>query len=146
MLAFIELDAGKTVLLCVVIVATVLALAMIVVKSVFLSREKKRKASNKSDTVSPIAESGYAEDDFMTERSNNGNMIMSRNVIYSVGLDGQLKAGKYVLQSAESANDKFNVRLNGLVKEFANGSEISLATGDTISPVSGSVILSPIED
>ena len=66
---------------------------------------------------------------------------MNRNVIYSVGLDGKLNVGKYTLENADGASDKFNMRVNGLVREYESGDIITLADGDTISPVSGAVVI-----
>lgn len=80
------------------------------------------------------------------EANDKGQIVMSRNVIYAVGIDGQVRAGRYAMTSADESDRKFNVRYNGLVREYLNGDMLTLTDGDTISPVSGSVVLSRAED
>ncbi len=73
----------------------------------------------------------------------NEYFVLPRNVIVAVGLEGQVREGKYVLKSAVSSQTKFNIRLNGLVEEYSDGDTVFLTTDDTICAVSGSVLIKP---
>ena len=110
-----------------------------------LSRNKKRKNSQNAQQVEQQQDTLVQEQAYL-EANDNGQLVMTRNVIYSVGLNGKIRAGKYVLTNADESDGKFNVRFNGLVKEYANGDVLTLTDGDTLSPVSGSVVLAPVED
>lgn len=73
----------------------------------------------------------------------NEYFVLPRNVIIAVGLEGQVREGKYILQSSVSSQTKFNIRVNGLVEEYSNGDTVFLTTDDTICAVSGAVLIKP---
>lgn len=73
----------------------------------------------------------------------NEYFVLPRNVIVAVGLEGQVREGRYLLKSAVSSQTKFNIRLNGLVEEYSDGDTVFLTTDDTICAVSGSVLIKP---
>ncbi len=73
----------------------------------------------------------------------NEFFVLPRNVIIAVGLEGQIREGRYILQSSVSSQTKFNIRVNGLVEEYSNGDTVFLTTDDTICAVSGSVLIKP---
>lgn len=128
-------------LICVAVCAVLGAITGIVAyKAGKKGRVKKdnQQTSEQQDTLTQ-------EQEYL-EVNDTNEIVMSRNVIYSVGMDGQLKEGQYELKNADSTNTKFNVRLNGLVREYVNGDIVVLTDGDTISPVSGSVLLAKFED
>lgn len=144
LLAFIDSDV-RTIILWVVLVCAALGLIGLLVHTLLTSRKAKKNNSAAEAT----ADGENATVDDLPEEPNDveiTELVMSRNVIYSTGIDGQLKAGKYVLESADDASAKFNVRVNGLVREYSGGDTVTLASGDTLSPVSGSVIITAIED
>ena len=117
----------------------------VVVAIVSVIRSKKRNNSKDGQQVEQQQDTLSQEQAYL-EANDKGQLIMTRNVIYSVGLNGKIRAGKYELTNADESDGKFNVRFNGLVKEYANGDVLTLADGDTLSPVSGSVVLAPVED
>ena len=76
----------------------------------------------------------------------NEYLVMSRGVTYSVGADGEIAMGKYVLKNAVESQNSFNLRLNGLVEQRNNGDVVTLGAGDTLCAVSGSVLIKPFVD
>lgn len=138
LLAFVEFDK---IVLWIAILSLVLGVIVMVVTAFTVARKKKNGNSADSTVNGDThADDALAQGDGKTD---DGVVVMSRNVMYSVGVEGQMRAGKYVMKSADGAADKFNVRYNGLVKEYANGDTLVLIDGDTISPVSGTVMLEP---
>ena len=109
------------------------------------NRRNKAKSGKQSEQQVEQQQDTLAQEQAYLEANDNGQLVMTRNVIYSVGLNGKIRAGKYVLTNADESDGSFNVRFNGLVKEYANGVVMTLAEGDTLSPVSGSVVLAPVE-
>lgn len=138
LLAFID-DNSKRIILWVVLVAAVLGLIALLLHTLIIYRRNKNNngAASVTDNGGNEALSEDADDvQFAADQ-----IVMSRNVIYSVGVDG-LKAGQYTLSAADTSADKFNVRVNGLVREYSDGDVLVLTEGDTVSPVSGSVVIS----
>lgn len=140
LLAF--LDIGNIVLYCALIGGALGAICC-GVAAVFVSR-------NRSKNAAPRAEAEQTQEtQAATERDEAvlcEDFVMSRNVIYSVGAEGKLNVGKYTVENADDASTKFNMRVNGLVREYEGGDIITLADGDTVSPVSGSVIISAFKE
>ena len=131
--------------LCAAILAIVSGVTCLTVALVRFSRNKKRNKAKGEQQVEQQQDT-LAQEEAYLEAYDKGQLVMTRNVIYSVGLNGKIRVGKYVLTNADESDGKFNVRFNGLVKEYANGDVLTLTDGDTLSPVSGSVVLAPVED
>lgn len=137
MIAFWEMSESdlKT---FVIVLGTVCALALIVavILAVRIVKGNKGKvAVSKEDKVQTASE-------YLEEMEMRGEfMVLARNVIYSVGVEGQIAAGKYLLENTIDSEPDFNVRFNGLVKEFHNGDTVYLAAGDTICGVSTSIMI-----
>lgn len=109
-------------------------------------RASRKNKAKKDDNQTNEQQETLTREQAYLESNERGEIVMSRNVIYSAGIDGQIKSGKYVMKSADGATDKFNVRVNGLVREYASGDVVILTDGDTVSPVSGAVVLSSCEE
>ncbi len=137
MIAFWEMSESdlKT---FVIVLGTVCALALIVavILAVRIVKGNKGKvAVSKEDKVQTASE-------YLEEMEMRGEfMVLARNVIYSVGVEGQIAAGKYLLENTIDSEPDFNVRFNGLVKEFHSGDTVYLAAGDTICGVSTSIMI-----
>ncbi len=71
-----------------------------------------------------------------------GNVLtLSARRTYTVGKQNKVKPGTYHVISATKDENKLMIRLNDFVKEYEEGFEITLTEGETISPVSKSIIL-----
>lgn len=143
LLAFASNDTTK-VILWVVLVGAALGLITLMAHTALIARRSKNGKGGDANGETPSND--VAEDEQLIDAANVKDLIMSRNVIYSAGADGNVREGKYILHSADGSEDKFNLRYNGLVKEYQDGDTVTLADGDTLSPVSGSVILNKAED
>ena len=71
---------------------------------------------------------------------NEGDVVLSVGKPMTAGKGKRLMPGKYKVLSA-SEEKKFNLRVGGMVREYAHGDEIVLGDGDEICAVSHTVIL-----
>ena len=71
-------------------------------------------------------------------------LVLNSGVEYSVGEDGQLKAGKYLLRG--DGYDKFQIAVNGEIKQYNGDSSAQFVNGDVISPVTCAALIKPIAD
>ncbi|MEG1705972.1 MAG: hypothetical protein RR086_03685 [Clostridia bacterium] len=103
---------------------------------------KTKKKKRLEDEVAELARQEETEMGQLQQEVEKGNcLVLSRNVIYAVGVNGSVNAGSYILKSTVQSVTKFNVRYNGLVSEFCAETPIILAEGDTICGVSHSLVL-----
>ena len=68
------------------------------------------------------------------------DIILKQNETQTASVKSNLKPGKYTILS-NGDDDKFNIRIGGLVKEYCHGQNIIIAEGEEITAVSGTVIL-----
>ncbi len=144
LLAFLDNNITNKIVLWVAIAALASGVIMLLFQVILMSRKRKngKVADQNNVTDDEQPEEPHKTSDNLVQEV----LVMSRNVIYSVGIEEQIKPGKYRMNSADESESSFNLRLNGLVQEYTDGSTIYLAEGDTISPVSGSVVLEPDGD
>jgi len=140
LLAFFDNNINK-VILWVAIAALAAGVIMLLFQVILMSRKRKNGEAGSRNNVSDEEQSENSHKS--SAESEQEMLVMSRNVIYSVGIEEQIKPGKYQMNSADDSESSFNLRLNGLVQEYKNGAATYLTEGDTISPVSGSVVLTP---
>lgn len=143
-------DSGEIVLYC-TLIGAVLGAICGGVAAIVAAKKRKTDIAKPSDEaeqrdVPPSEQANGAQENPVEEAITADYLVMSRNVIYSVGIDGKLNVGKYVVTNTDDASAKFNMRVNGLVREYANGDVITLADGDTLSPVSGSVVIEAVKE
>lgn len=81
------------------------------------------------------------EEGNMNVSFGEGDIVLKPRVTVKVGKDGQIKAGKYTVLGTHADEDKFNIRVSGLVKEYKHNEKIVLADGDEVTAVSTTVIL-----
>ncbi len=132
-----NLYASNPILTVIIIVLVALLVASIVLVAVLISKRNKlvRHMSDKN----VIGSAGKARNEQMTR--DGEYYVLSRNVVYSVGQDADIIAGKYFVKSAVDSETSMNLRLNGLVQAYDSGIEVYLTNGDTISAVSESVVV-----
>lgn len=68
-----------------------------------------------------------------------GDIMLERGKEYKVGKD--LLSGKYTVLTADENSESVSMRIGGLVKDYKHFTSVMLTEGDTISAVSGNVIL-----
>ena len=86
--------------------------------------------------------------DELPEKDNEANItynqkdfLLEANKDYVVGEDKKLLPGTYYVLASNETDTKFNLRIGGLVREYAHGQKIVLNKGETITAVSHNVIL-----
>ena len=67
--------------------------------------------------------------------------MLKRGVTLIAGSNGDIKAGKYTVLTSIDGVEAFNVRINGFVREVEHNATVILADGDTICPVSHTIVL-----
>lgn len=67
--------------------------------------------------------------------------ILRTGFTYTVKKNGQVRPGEYKVMATEENSKSFNIRVNAYVKEYRHNTTLVLAEGDTISAISGNVIL-----
>ena len=144
LLAFASTSEIRRVVVIIVCIACALCLIAVLVYSAITARRKKNDGEQPMDET----ESENADTDVITDNTDvaTDSIVMSRNVMYSAGVNGQFAVGTYTVSNADGSSEKFNMRVNGLVREYENGDIITFAEGDTVSPVSGSVSLNKFGD
>lgn len=123
-------------------IAFVAVVLGIVLYKVIRSAVRNKKAANEQRLQQAVE---HAAEKMILEKRNE-YLVMARNVNYNVGVDGEIAIGKYLLKNAVESQVSFNLRLNGLVENFQNGDVVTLAAGDTLCAVSGSVLIKPYVD
>lgn len=70
-----------------------------------------------------------------------GDIVIAQNATEVAGIKNKVKPGKYTVLSTNESMDKINVRIGTYVREIEHGGQIVLAEGESITPVSNSIIL-----
>lgn len=71
------------------------------------------------------------------------DVVLTKGTTYTVTDDkkADLTAGEYLILAVDETTRAFNLRHNGAVREYRHHSKLVLAVGDTVTAVSGNVIL-----
>lgn len=139
-MAFFTVNDEKWIFWVVLGVLVVLA-AVILWRIIAVSVRSKRAKAERIRLA--VEEEVQARVEERVLEMRNEYFVLPRNVIVAVGLEGQVREGRYVLKSAVSSQTKFNIRFNGLVEEYSDGDTVFLTTDDTICAVSGAVLIKP---
>ncbi|MBQ8762362.1 MAG: hypothetical protein IJZ26_03545 [Clostridia bacterium] len=131
-------------LICVSAVLVIVAAAWIITAVV----NKRKTAGNRVDDVYIKDGVRYTRNGEVVDEKGNvkislnkGDIMLERGKEYICSKEGQLLPGKYTVLSADENNDKVNIRLGGVVREYNHFSSIVITEGDEISSVSHNIIL-----
>lgn len=125
--------------------AGVLALIAIIVVSVALKKNKKKAKTNVVETknarytyeTNTVDAEGHAKISL-----TKGDWVLAAGTTYKVGVgEGMIKPGKYTILTSDDTTEKFNIRVDGYVREYEHNQEIILADNTEITSVSHTVIL-----
>ncbi|MDR3185359.1 MAG: hypothetical protein LBU04_00895 [Christensenellaceae bacterium] len=137
----------KDILLIVIIVSSTLIVLCTIIGLVLVKRKKIASDEN-PNKVKIIDGVRYTKDARTSTDSEGivvshieGDLTLRRGSTYRVGKENTVIPGKYCILSASEGVDVFNVRVSGYVRQFSHNSDIVLADGDKICPVSHSIIL-----
>lgn len=70
-----------------------------------------------------------------------GDVVLKKGQTVTADKKGDFKPGKYTVLATNENVDSVNIRVGTFVREFKHGSKIIIAEGETVCPVSTSVIL-----
>lgn len=141
-MAFFQVDVKlmNTILIALGIALVVGVLAIVAYK-MYRANANAKRAKQQEKTEQELQQATQSGEQSVEVR--NECLVLSRNVTYKVGIDGEIAMGKYVLQSAVSGTTEFNLRINGLVERYNDGDFVTFGAGDTVCAVSSSVLLKP---
>lgn len=107
-----------------------------------------KKQDKKVDDVDIKNGMRYSRDEFIVNDDGSmkvshikGDIIVKKGESLIASRKTGFKPGKYTVLSTFDSNEKMNIRLGGYVHEFKHGDEIIVGDGESICPVSCSIIL-----
>lgn len=116
----------------------VVALAVVMLVSILAKCFSIYRNIKKNRTY--VKRDGESKKQMLTIRGEY--FVLSCDGEFSVGENGQLKAGKYLLRG--DGYDKFQLTVNGETKELDGDSEVTFLDGDTVTPVTCNVLIKPM--
>ena len=135
-----------TEVIVIIVLSVVVAALIAVIIAMVAAQNRKKKASEYATYVKDGVRYTY-KDESRTESGEvavthrEGDIVLEKGVTYVAKKESPLLPGKYVMLSAQEDTKAFNVRLGGFVREYAHGCDSVLGEGETICPVSHSIIL-----
>ena len=125
-------------------VGALVLIAIFVVKYAF----KKNKMKAKTNVVETKTTRYTYETDTLDAEGHTkisltkGDWVLAPGNTYKVGVgDGMIKPGKYIILTSDETTAKFNIRVDGYVREYEHNQEIILADNSEITAVSHTIIL-----
>ena len=103
---------SETLNIVLIALGAVLVLAVIAILSVKAVKRKRLAAQQQQQ---------QAVDEGVRKKMleiRNEYLVLPRNITYSVGPEGEIAVGRYILKSSVEGEKTFNLRLNGLVQPF----------------------------
>lgn len=129
--------------LCVACAAACFVMAVVFAVRASSLKKLRAELEKKAGSDKVVVKDGvrYTErEDEGAVTHNEGDVVLSVGKPMTAGKGKHLMPGKYKVLSA-SEEKKFNLRVGGMVREYAHGDEIVLGDGDEICAVSHTVIL-----
>ena len=133
-------------IIVIIVESVLLFVAIVVLAGIGIHVKKKKKANRRGVYVKDGVRYTYGEDAKTPDGElaithNQGDVILEKGVTYIVRKDGKIIPGKYTVLAAQENAPTFNVRMGDFVREYKHDSDIVLSEGETICPVSHSIIL-----
>ncbi|MGN0798262.1 MAG: hypothetical protein ACI4L7_01670 [Christensenellales bacterium] len=128
---------------CVCLFMLVLLIAINKKYSKMLNAMRNREVDNinqKNGVRYTVDQTVMDENGEMNVSLSQKDIILKQNETQTAGIKNKLKPGKYTVLSSGD-DEKFNIRVGNLVKEYRHGQSIIIAEGEEITAVSSTVIL-----
>ena len=130
----------------IIVLSVVIVALLVVIAALVFSEQKKKRASKHATYVKDGVRYTYRDevetsDGKVAVTHREGDIVLEKGVTYVAQKGGPLLPGKYTMLAAQETTQSFNVRLGGLVREYVHDSGIVLDEGETICPVSHTIIL-----
>ncbi len=140
-------EVNKELMITILIPLGIVLLIGVVVIAIYkIAKANARNKKSKQDAADVVTDEELVQQQSNAIQMRDNCLVLARNVTYSVGADGEISAGKYIIKSAVSNERQFNIRFNGLVNKYSDGVTITLGAGDSICVVSTSVLLQPVSE
>lgn len=122
----------------VIIIAAVVAAAIVIgiIADVVSSRRRKKKQAE--EQLQTRVEQGVRQ---KLMEMRNEYLVMARGETYTVGVNGQIAPGKYLLKNSVEGGGDFNLRYNGFAQPYPDGTVLTLGAGDSLCALSASVLI-----
>jgi len=138
--------------LWIIISAIALVVITIVLTAILVARANHRKPRGKRAAKVKVrggvrySKSNIIEDGAGIQVTHNqGDISLARGQTYTARKGGKkdntLMPGKYTLLTSAKGEEKVNVRIGRLMREYTHGDGIVLPEGETITPTSHSIVL-----
>ena len=141
------LIAQAAIFVIIAIALVVILVIVLIVKAV--KKRKKRKKEQLTQTqetkdgryslkydLEPQQPDGQSNASFVKE-----DVIVSKGQTVVAGKNNDIAVGRYTVLTTIDGVNSFNVRINGFVREVEHNTVIILGEGDSVTPVSHSIIL-----
>jgi len=134
--------------IAVIVVCSVLVVGFIV--WLVARKANQRPGGKKAQKIKVINGVRYSEENLiqigesLNVTHNVGDFMLARGKTYTArkgAPKGELLPGQYTLLASAKGEDKFNIRLGGLVREYKHGDAIVIPDGESITCTSHSVVL-----
>ena len=129
----------------------IFALAVIFLVLVIVFAKKRKKKKQQQITKVEQTDNGrYSLEDDLAPQQTDGqsnasfakeDVVVSKGQTLVAGKNNDIAIGKYTVLTTVDGVEAFNVRINGFVREIQHNTVIVLGEGDSICPVSHSIIL-----
>lgn len=128
---------------CVCLFMLVLLVAINKKYSKMLNAMRNREVDNvnqKNGVRYTVNQTVVDENGEMNVSLSQKDIILKQNETQIAGIKNKIKPGKYTVLSSGD-DEKLNIRLGDLVKEYRHGQSIIIAEGEEITAISSTVIL-----
>ena len=125
----------------------VIAVIIMIVVAIRANKKSGGKTAQKTKTIKGVR---YSEDNqiavgnALNVTHNPGDFMLAKGQSYTArkgAKKGELLPGQYTLLTTAKGEGKFNIRLGGLMREYAHGDAIIIPDGGTVTCTSHSVVL-----
>ena len=139
---------AQTAIFIIIAIALVLILAIVLIAKAVKKRKKKKQ--QQITKVEQTDNGRYSLEDDLAPQQTDGqsnasfakqDIIVSKGQTLVAGKNNDIAIGKYTVLTTVDGVEAFNVRINGFVREIQHNTVIVLGEGDSICPVSHSIIL-----
>jgi len=134
----------------IVIGSAAAAVIAVIVMIIIAFKANKKPGGKTAQKIKTIGGVRYSEDNqieigkSLNVTHNVGDIMLARGQTYTArkgGKKGDLLPGQYTLLAGAKGEDRFNIRLGVLVREYRHGDAVVIPDGESITCTSHSVVL-----
>jgi hypothetical protein len=126
----------EKILIGAIIVVALIILIIIIVVGI----KGAKKTSKQLNEPKQEKEVVKQEEVKVKEEEKPMKIVIAQGESVVVGSEGKIPCGEYTIESCDGS-ESFNIRIGRYVKEYANGTTVTLTEKQKVTPVSTSIIL-----